>query len=244
MTRKFIFESNKPRSNWFISRVVVDLALNQSRRQTPGFHHQYLNPASNTICGGLLVSEHVFRGQICDLDLPWYNLGISKNRGGPPKIIHFNRVFRFKPSILGVFPYKPSATLISGTFCPMVCGISTCGTETGLPKPHPEDLLALALPHIFGWRATNNSTKAHLAVLDPEIKPFERLIFPTNIWSPQKFKRLAIGQVRRRSTRYVLLLTHQSNKNRTNEFPGCTNHFFFEFPCDNYCLEDFIWGGS
>ncbi len=31
-------------------------------------------------------------------------IGVSKNRGGPPQIIHFNRVFHYKPSILG-YPY-------------------------------------------------------------------------------------------------------------------------------------------
>ena len=28
-------------------------------------------------------------------------MGVSKNRGGPPQIIHFNKVFHYKPSILG-----------------------------------------------------------------------------------------------------------------------------------------------
>ena len=31
-------------------------------------------------------------------------LGVSKNRGKTPQIIHFNRVFHYKPSILEVFP--------------------------------------------------------------------------------------------------------------------------------------------
>ncbi len=31
-------------------------------------------------------------------------MGVSKNRGEPPQIIHFNRVFPYKPSILGIFP--------------------------------------------------------------------------------------------------------------------------------------------
>ena len=31
-------------------------------------------------------------------------MGVSKNRGGPPKSSHFNRVFHYKPSILG-YPY-------------------------------------------------------------------------------------------------------------------------------------------
>ena len=31
-------------------------------------------------------------------------LGVSKNRGVSPQIIHFNRVFNYKPSMLGVFP--------------------------------------------------------------------------------------------------------------------------------------------
>ena len=38
----------------------------------------------------------------------------------------------------------------------------------------------------------------HLAVLDPEIKPFERLIFPTKYSeSPKVESRLAIGQVKK-----------------------------------------------
>ena len=38
---------------------------------------------------------------------PWHfrvKLGVSKNRGKTPQIIHFNRVFHCKPSILG-YPY-------------------------------------------------------------------------------------------------------------------------------------------
>ena len=37
-----------------------------------------------------------------------YNLGVSKNRGFYmflPQIIHFNRIFHYKPSILGAHPY-------------------------------------------------------------------------------------------------------------------------------------------
>ena len=35
----------------------------------------------------------------------WCNdMGVSKNRGNPPQIIHFSRVFHYKPSILG-YPY-------------------------------------------------------------------------------------------------------------------------------------------
>ena len=36
---------------------------------------------------------------------PWFvDLGVSKNMGKPTKSCHFNRVFHYKPSILGVFP--------------------------------------------------------------------------------------------------------------------------------------------
>ena len=31
-------------------------------------------------------------------------MGVSKNKGVSPQIIHFNRVFHYKPSILG-YPY-------------------------------------------------------------------------------------------------------------------------------------------
>ena len=34
----------------------------------------------------------------------YYHMGISKNRGKTPQIMNFNRVFHYKPSILGVFP--------------------------------------------------------------------------------------------------------------------------------------------
>ena len=34
----------------------------------------------------------------------WSNLGVSKNRGFSPQMIHFNKVFHYKPSILG-YPY-------------------------------------------------------------------------------------------------------------------------------------------
>ena len=40
--------------------------LNQAK-PNPGETHQYLDPAIGTICGGVFVSEHVFRGQICNL---------------------------------------------------------------------------------------------------------------------------------------------------------------------------------
>ena len=33
------------------------------------------------------------------------HMDVSKNRGGPPKSSHFNRVFHYKPSILGAHPY-------------------------------------------------------------------------------------------------------------------------------------------
>ena len=33
------------------------------------------------------------------------NMGVSKNRGFTPQIINFNRVFHYKPSILGAHPY-------------------------------------------------------------------------------------------------------------------------------------------
>ena len=34
-----------------------------------------------------------------------WNLGVSKNSGFSPQIIHFNKVFHYKPSNFGVFPY-------------------------------------------------------------------------------------------------------------------------------------------
>ena len=44
----------------------------------------------------------------------------------------------------------------------------------------------------------NMGNLTHLAVLDPEIKPFERLIFPTKYSeSPKVESRLAIGQVKK-----------------------------------------------
>ena len=36
-----------------------------------------------------------------------YDLGVSKNRGFYHRIIHFDRVFHYKPSILGGFPWFP-----------------------------------------------------------------------------------------------------------------------------------------
>ena len=42
----------------------------------------------------------------------------------------------------------------------------------------------------------NNLKKySQLAISDPEIKPFERLIFPTKYVIPKSLSRLAIGQV-------------------------------------------------
>ena len=41
----------------------------------------------------------------------------------------------------------------------------------------------------------NKNHPPHLAVLDPEKKPFERLIFPTKYVIPKSLSRLAIGQV-------------------------------------------------
>ena len=38
------------------------------------------------------------------------DMGVSKNRGGPPKSSHFNRVFHYKPSILG-YPYFLETTI-------------------------------------------------------------------------------------------------------------------------------------
>ena len=35
---------------------------------------------------------------------PWLHMGVSENSGFSPQIIHFNRVFHYKPSILG-YPY-------------------------------------------------------------------------------------------------------------------------------------------
>ena len=56
----------------------------ESSRQTL-VNHQYLDPAEGTICGGLFVSEDVFRGQICNLEMD-----VSKNTGGPPKWMVYN----------------------------------------------------------------------------------------------------------------------------------------------------------
>ena len=39
---------------------------------------------------------------ICGVFL--FCMGVSKNRGKTPQIIHFNRVVHYKPSILGGFP--------------------------------------------------------------------------------------------------------------------------------------------
>ena len=35
----------------------------------------------------------------------WWNMDVSENSGFSPKIVHFNRVFHYKPSILGALPY-------------------------------------------------------------------------------------------------------------------------------------------
>ena len=50
----------------------------------------------------------LFKGQGKTISIPMMgevivHVGVSKNRAGPPKSSHFNRVFHYKPSILGVF---------------------------------------------------------------------------------------------------------------------------------------------
>ena len=55
--------------------------------------------------GAPCISVSVPGGLSCDSEKPEWNrreveIGVSKNRG-TPKIIHFNRVFHYKPSILG-----------------------------------------------------------------------------------------------------------------------------------------------
>ena len=39
-----------------------------------------------------------------DLNLTVFHMGVSKNKGVSPQIIHLNRVFHYKPSILGYIP--------------------------------------------------------------------------------------------------------------------------------------------
>ena len=58
-------------------------------------------------------STHV-QVQVCYLYIN-INMGVSKNRGGPPQIIHFNKVFHYKPSILGGFPLFFGLTPIYNT---------------------------------------------------------------------------------------------------------------------------------
>ena len=53
----------------------------------------------------------------------------------------------------------------------------------------------------------HSSNDSHSAILDPEKKPFERLIFPTKYVIPKSLSRLAIGQVRI-SIKYLAYITH------------------------------------
>ena len=46
-------------------------------------------------------------------------MGVSKNRGGP-QIIHFNRVFHYKPSILGVPVFLETPISFFATVLPEV----------------------------------------------------------------------------------------------------------------------------
>ena len=43
-------------------------------------------------------------------------MGVSENSGFSPQIIHFNRVFHYKPSILGVFPPFLETSLLAKIF--------------------------------------------------------------------------------------------------------------------------------
>ena len=49
-------------------------------------------------------------------------MGVSKNRGSP-QIIHFNRVFQFKPSILG-YPYFWKHPYVFSSYLPLVTNLS------------------------------------------------------------------------------------------------------------------------
>ena len=50
-----------------------------------------------------VIGRHICRRNVRGSGL-WMYMGVSKNRGKTPQIIHFNRVFHYKPSILEVFP--------------------------------------------------------------------------------------------------------------------------------------------
>ena len=49
-------------------------------------------------------------------------MGVSKNRGVSPEIIHFNKVFHYKPSILGGFPlfWETSIICLLPTLCQLM----------------------------------------------------------------------------------------------------------------------------
>ena len=86
---------------------IEDVFLFKRRLESPAFH--YLEDFQLTIfCRGTSYHEKVGPDQHSGIQtfgsLPWNHLDVSKTRGGPPKSSHFNRVFHYKPSILG-YPY-------------------------------------------------------------------------------------------------------------------------------------------
>ena len=68
---------------------------------------------------GALIVFRLFRpiGDVSKLNTLSQYMGVSEN-SGTPQIIHFNRVFHYKPSILG-YPYfwKPPYDMYRRYFC-------------------------------------------------------------------------------------------------------------------------------
>ena len=54
---------------------------------------------------GFLPSTVLLVSKIQSIKLLMHHMDVSENSGFSPQIIHFNRVFHYKPSILGAHPY-------------------------------------------------------------------------------------------------------------------------------------------
>ena len=95
----------------------------------------------------LLPPEHKRWSEISKI----FTLGVSKNRGFPPRIIHFNRVFHSKASILG-YPYFWKHLLQYGR--------DACRYEATNGKTTS-----------FHWRVTNAWIFLRVALLTPQLVP-------------------------------------------------------------------------
>ena len=85
----------------FLADIFTNLSTNLVRNWF-GYHHEEVKIVKVKVCQSMIWNDQngIKQRQLLDNCLLIGHMGVSKNRC-TPQIIHFNRVFHYKPSILG-----------------------------------------------------------------------------------------------------------------------------------------------